>query len=111
MVEITTAELKEGQKKMQEQMETFATKEDLNALAEKMATKADVQMVADSIAELLTLFKNFKIGIHVGGRIFGVSGKFIMYVSGFIVAIAAMTGPLKGLLVWLGIDWLFHLRS
>lgn len=79
-----------------ETLKTFATKEDL----EKFATKEDVKAVADSVEEMLHLFKNFKIGINIGGRVFGFSGRFIFRLSALIAALLVMWEPIKILFAW-----------
>lgn len=70
-----------------------------------LATKEDMQKLADSMSEAIKIIKNFKIGISVGEKIVGVSGRTIIFLGGFVMAVAALSGGLKWLLGILGLKW------
>lgn len=71
----------------------------IHARLQNLATKQDIKGVADSVAEVVTLTKNLKIGVHVGGRVLGFSGRTVMLMGGFFIAWAALTGGIKSFLI------------
>lgn len=72
--------------------EGFMPRVDMIAFQETVATKNDLKQLSDSLAEITKIVKNFKIGVHVGGQIFGFSGRFILWVGAFVTALFAING-------------------
>lgn len=76
---------------------------------QNLATKQDIKGVSDSVAEVVAITKNLKIGVHVGGRVLGFSGKTVMMMGGFFIAWAGFTGGIKSFLTFLGLKWIITL--
>lgn len=76
---------------------------------QNLATKKDIKAVGDSVAEIAAITRNLKIGVHVGGRVLGFSGKTVVMLGGFFIAWAAFAGGIKSFLTFLGLKWIITL--
>lgn len=107
------------QEKFKMTLSQLATKDDIEALRKEVVTTDDlaasqkqmqtsIDSVAGSVKEIVSLFKTVKLGIHIGGRVFGVSSSAIISMGGLVVAVAAVATGFKAFLVWAGLSWLAH---
>jgi hypothetical protein len=76
----------------------------LSAQQTDMGKKVD-GMVA-TVETSAEIIKNFRIGLHVGGKVVGFSGKTVMTLGAFFLALAAIVVGIKAFFVWLGLGWL-----
>lgn len=90
---------KETDKKHTEQIKHLDEKMTKHSEAlTNVASKDDLKAVQASVQEVVDLIKKFRIGVHVSGRIFGISGKVILYVGALCTSIVA---------IYIGIKWFF----
>lgn len=69
----------------------------MKSTMDTLATKDDVARVADSIEQMVELFKGFKSGVQISGRVARWSVKAVLYVGALAAAITAIAFALKTL--------------
>lgn len=87
-------------KKLRDSQSTLASRVDLQRVEGK------VDGMVETVNTVADLIKNFRIGVTVGGKVMGFSGKTIVNLGGFFVAVAAVVVGIKWFFGWLGLAWL-----
>lgn len=74
------------------------SREKMNEVVNTLATKDDLKRLENSVEVVVDLIKNFRIGVQVSGKIFGFSGRAVVKFGAFCAGVLAIVA---------GANWFF----